>query len=84
MKIPNTKIKANPPVVATTQRGIAPSVQRLSHETAGRPSERRSGIRPSGPLSLLIIQKSLVKEVTGEQHSHDKNQQQAQIKACAV
>ena len=55
-----------PPAVATSQRGRDPSVQRRSHETAGRPSGSRSGIRPSGPFSLLMIQKVSVEEVAGK------------------
>ena len=75
-KRPSTKKTAIPPTVATNHKGSDPSVQRRCQETAGRPSGRRSGIRPSGPLSFeLMVQIPLVEEVAGKQHSSHKNQQ---------
>ena len=45
---PTTKNTAMPPAVATSQSGKTPSVHRERQATAGRPSGKRSGIRPSG------------------------------------
>ena len=74
-----------PPAVATNHKGRVPSVQRRSHETAGLPSGSRSGMRPSGPFSLvLMIPIGSVKEIAGEQNSHDEGKQKPQVKACAV
>ena len=65
-----------PPAEATSQSGREPSVQRRSQETAGRPSGSRSGIRPSGPFSLvLMIPIGSVKEIAGEQNSHYERKQ---------
>ena len=74
-----------PPAVATSQRGKTPSVQRDLQGTAGRPSGRRSGIRPSGYRDfLLLMDQASVEEVAGEQNTGREYQQQPQIETGAV
>ena len=74
-----------PPAVATSQRGKTPSVQRDLQGTAGRPSGRRSGIRPSGYRDfLLLMDQASVEEVAGEQNSSHEDEQQSQIETGAV
>ena len=74
-----------PPAVATSHKGKTPSVQRERQGTAGRPSGRRSGIRPSGKGDFLpLIDRTSVEEVAGHQHAGDEDEQQAQVEACAI
>ena len=71
--------------MATSQSGRTPSVQRDFQATAGRPSGKRSGIRPSGNGDFFpLIELTSVEEVAGHEHAGHKDKQQAQIQACPV